>query len=167
MLNAIDKFCIENKWLKQGLGVWPENKRAIAAYLKLGFIAGGVLGVAVAVNYLSEQTNQLYQLGGLLLSVIICALLCEFIFGKIGLLFRGLLFIPPLKSIDSLLGAALSLLRGGVFIYLLSLIMVATTFSIGDKYIAPSKFYKTVDSHLPKVADDLRNEVMQLFKKLG
>jgi RimJ/RimL family protein N-acetyltransferase len=41
MLNAIDKFCIENKWLKQGLGVWPENKRAIAAYLKLGFIAGG------------------------------------------------------------------------------------------------------------------------------
>ncbi len=132
-----------------------------------GFIAGGVLGVAVAVNYLSEQTNQLYQLGGLLLSVIICALLCEFIFGKIGLLFRGLLFIPPLKSIDSLLGAALSLLRGGVFIYLLSLIMVATTFSIGDKYIAPSKFYKTVDSHLPKVADDLRNEVMQLFKKLG
>jgi RimJ/RimL family protein N-acetyltransferase len=41
MLNAIDKFCIENKWLKQGLGVWPENQRAIAAYLKLGFIAGG------------------------------------------------------------------------------------------------------------------------------
>ncbi len=48
----------------------------------IGFIAGGVLGVAVAVNYLSEQTNQLYQIGGLLLSVIICALLCEFIFGK-------------------------------------------------------------------------------------
>jgi RimJ/RimL family protein N-acetyltransferase len=41
MLSAIDKFCIENRWLKQGLGVWPENKRAIAAYLKLGFIAGG------------------------------------------------------------------------------------------------------------------------------
>ena len=126
-----------------------------------GFIAGGVLGVAVAVNYLSEQSNQL------LLSVIICALLSEFVFGKIGLLFRGLLFIPPLKSIDSLLGAALSLLRNGVFIYLLSLILVATTFSIGDKYIAPSKFYKTVDSHLPKVADDLRNEVMQLFNKLA
>ena len=35
MLSAIDKFCIENRWLKQGLGVWPENQRAIAAYLKL------------------------------------------------------------------------------------------------------------------------------------
>jgi len=41
MLSAIDKFCIENRWQKQGLGVWPENQRAIAAYLKLGFIAGG------------------------------------------------------------------------------------------------------------------------------
>ena len=40
MLNAIDNFCIENKWQRQGLGVWPENQRAIAAYLKLGFIAG-------------------------------------------------------------------------------------------------------------------------------
>ena len=41
MLSEIDKFCIEHKWFKQGLGVWPENKRAIAAYLKLGFIEGG------------------------------------------------------------------------------------------------------------------------------
>ncbi|MGI9171095.1 MAG: CvpA family protein [Candidatus Nanopelagicus sp.] len=131
-----------------------------------GFIAGGVIGVAIAVNYLSKQINQLYQAGGLFLSVIICALLCEFIFGKIGLLFRGLLFIPPLKSIDSLLGAALSLLRSAVFIYLISLILVATTFSVGDKYIAPAKFYKAVDSHLPKVADDLRKQVMQLFNQL-
>ncbi|MFM8824782.1 MAG: GNAT family N-acetyltransferase [Candidatus Nanopelagicus sp.] len=41
MLAAIDKFCIENNWLRQGLGVWPENQRAINAYLKLGFIDGG------------------------------------------------------------------------------------------------------------------------------
>ena len=30
MLSAIDKFCIENRWLKQRLSVWPENQRAIA-----------------------------------------------------------------------------------------------------------------------------------------
>jgi RimJ/RimL family protein N-acetyltransferase len=40
MLSEIDKFCIENNWQRQGLGVWPENKRAITAYLKLGFTAG-------------------------------------------------------------------------------------------------------------------------------
>ena len=35
MLEEIDKFCIENNWLHQGLGVWPENQRAVAAYICL------------------------------------------------------------------------------------------------------------------------------------
>ena len=43
MLEEIDKFCLENNWLHQGLGVWPENQRAVAAYQKLGFISAGNL----------------------------------------------------------------------------------------------------------------------------
>jgi RimJ/RimL family protein N-acetyltransferase len=41
MLDEIDKFCLENNWLHQGLGVWPENQRAVAAYINLGFVSGG------------------------------------------------------------------------------------------------------------------------------
>lgn len=41
MLNKIDEFCLVKNWRKQGLGVWPENERAIAAYRKLGFTPGG------------------------------------------------------------------------------------------------------------------------------
>jgi len=37
MLNWVDQLCIENNWKKIGLGVWPDNLRAIAAYKKLGF----------------------------------------------------------------------------------------------------------------------------------
>jgi RimJ/RimL family protein N-acetyltransferase len=40
MLEWLDKLCASKGWQKQGLGVWPENERAIAAYLKLGFIKG-------------------------------------------------------------------------------------------------------------------------------
>ena len=40
MLEKIDEFCLVNNWRKQGLGVWPENERAIAAYRKLGFTSG-------------------------------------------------------------------------------------------------------------------------------
>lgn len=40
MLDWLDKLCNEKGWSKQGLGVWPENERAIAAYLKLGFSKG-------------------------------------------------------------------------------------------------------------------------------
>jgi RimJ/RimL family protein N-acetyltransferase len=37
MLNWLEQLCIEKKWEKIGLGVWPDNLRAIAAYKKLGF----------------------------------------------------------------------------------------------------------------------------------
>ncbi len=40
MLDELDKFCLRNNWLHQGLGVWPENQRAVAAYIKLGFVSG-------------------------------------------------------------------------------------------------------------------------------
>ena len=40
MLQWLDNLCQSKGWKKQGLGVWPENERAIAAYLKLGFIKG-------------------------------------------------------------------------------------------------------------------------------
>jgi len=40
MLDWLDNLCISKGWKKQGLGVWPENERAIAAYLKLGFVKG-------------------------------------------------------------------------------------------------------------------------------
>jgi RimJ/RimL family protein N-acetyltransferase len=40
MLEWLDNLCLTKGWHKQGLGVWPENERAIAAYLKLGFSKG-------------------------------------------------------------------------------------------------------------------------------
>jgi ribosomal protein S18 acetylase RimI-like enzyme len=40
MLEWLDNLCISKGWKKQGLGVWPENERAIASYLKLGFVKG-------------------------------------------------------------------------------------------------------------------------------
>ncbi|CAB4905629.1 unannotated protein [freshwater metagenome] len=40
MLDWVESLCFDNNWEKIGLGVWPENKRAISAYIKLGFVAG-------------------------------------------------------------------------------------------------------------------------------
>jgi len=37
MLNWLEQLCIEKNWEKIGLGVWPDNLRAISAYKKLGF----------------------------------------------------------------------------------------------------------------------------------
>ena len=133
----------------------------------VGYIAGGVIGVAVAIDYLDSLNSEIYLLGGLVLSVIIFALLGEFLLGRLGLLFRKALFIPPFKFIDSALGGALSVIKFGVIAYLISTILVASPIALADKYITPSKSFTYSDTHLSKVAKDLKQEVVQLFNKLS
>jgi uncharacterized membrane protein required for colicin V production len=133
----------------------------------IGYVAGGVAGVALAINYLDSLESEIYLLGGLILSVIIFALLGEFLLGRIGALFRKVLFIPPFKFIDSALGGTLSVIKFGLIAYLISIILVASPIALADKYIIPSKSYTYADTHLPKVAADLKREVVQLFNKLS
>ena len=133
----------------------------------IGYIVGGVIGVAVAIDYLDSLNSEIYLLGGLILSVFIFALVGEFLLGQLGLLFRKALFIPPFKFIDSALGGALSVIKFGVITYLISTILVASPIALADKYISPSKSYTYADTHLPKVAMDLKQEVAQLFNKLS
>ena len=129
----------------------------------IGYVAGGVVGVALALNYLDSLESEIYLLGGFILSVIVFALLGEFLLGRLGLLFRKALFIPPFKLIDSALGGALSVIKFGVIAYLISIILVASPIALADRYITPSKSYTYADTHLPSAADDLRVSIKELF----
>ena len=133
----------------------------------VGYIAGGVIGVAIAVEVMSKWSNTLAKAGGAIILILLLATAGEFIFGKVGLGFRKALLIAPLKFIDSLLGGALSAIRTTFIAYLLAIILVATPWSIGSKYITPSKFYTYTDSHLPKVVTDLKTQADKLFKELN
>jgi uncharacterized membrane protein required for colicin V production len=132
-----------------------------------GYIAGGVIGVAIAVEVMSKWSNTLAKAGGAIILILLLATAGEFILGKVGLGFRKALLIAPLKFIDSLLGGALSAIRTTFIAYLLAIILVATPWSISHKYITPSKFYTYADSHLPKVVTDLKTQADKLFKELN
>ena len=133
----------------------------------IGYILGGAVGVAIAVEVMSKWSNTLAKAGGAIILILLLATIGEFIFGKVGLGFRNALLIASLKIIDSLLGALLSIIRIVFIAYLLAVILVATPWSFGDKYITPSKFYTYTDSHLPKVVTDLKTQADLLFKRLN
>lgn len=133
----------------------------------IGYIAGGLLAVVIAVNYADVIDNIALKALFALLLIFLLANLGEFILGKFGSLFRKALFIPPFKLLDSLFGASLSLLRTTFISYLFLLVLLATPWSIGDTYITPSKFYKYANTYLPSVITDLKAELDQLFKELN
>jgi uncharacterized membrane protein required for colicin V production len=116
---------------------------------------------------MSKWSNTLAKAGGAIILILLLATAGEFILGKIGLGFRKALLISPLKLIDSLLGGLLSVVRTSFIAYLLAIILIATPWSVGSKYITPSKFYIYADSHLPKVITDLKTQADKLFKELS
>ncbi|NDI00164.1 MAG: CvpA family protein [Actinobacteria bacterium] len=89
-----------------------------------GYIAGGVAGLALAVKYLATWESQTQVVALALLAVFIGASLGEFLLGKVGLIFRTILFVPPFKFIDSLLGAAISIFRAAFILYLVATLLV-------------------------------------------
>jgi uncharacterized membrane protein required for colicin V production len=132
-----------------------------------GYIAGGVAGLALAVKYLATWESQSQKVLLALLAVFIGASVGEFLLGKIGSIFRKILFVPPFKLIDSLLGAAISTLRAAIILYLVATLLVFSTWSIADKYIKPSKLYDYADSHLPSVMNEVRSEIVKLLEKVN
>ena len=136
-------------------------------FKSIGYIAGGVAGVAIAVEVMSTWSNNLVKAAGAIILILLLATLGEFILGKIGLGFRKVLFISPLRFLDSLLGAALATPRTVFITYLIAVILIATPWSIGDEYIAGSQFYTYTDSHLPKVVTELKTYGDKLFKQIN
>ena len=133
----------------------------------IGYIAGGVVGLALAVKYFATWESQTQKVVLALLAVFIGASLGEFLLGKVGLIFRTILFVPPFKFIDSLLGAAISIFRAAFILYLVATLLVFSNWSITDKYIKPSKLYDYIDSHLPSVMNELKSEIVKLLEKVN
>ena len=133
----------------------------------VGYIAGGVAGLALAVKYLATWESQTQKVVLALLAVFFGASVGEFLLGKIGSLFRKILFVPPFKLIDSLLGSGLSTFRAAFILYLVSTLLVFSTWSIADKYIKPSKLYDYADSNLPSVMNEVKSEIVKLLEKVN
>ena len=129
----------------------------------IGYIAGGVVGVAIAVEVLNMWSNNLAKVPGTIILILLLASAGEFILGKIGLGFSKVLFTLPFKSINSFLGAALSITRTVFIVYILSLVLLSAPINIGGNYISNSKFYTYTNSHLPKAITDLKVKAEQLF----
>lgn len=132
-----------------------------------GYIAGGVAGLALAVKYLATWESQTQKVAFALLAVFIGASAGEFLLGKIGSLFRKILFVPPFKVIESLVGAGLSTLRAAFILYLVATLLVVSAWSIADKYIKTSKLYDYADSHLPSVMNEVKSEIVKLLEKVN
>ena len=122
-----------------------------------GYIAGGVAGLAIAVKYLATWYSQSQKVALALLAVFIGSSVGEFLLGKIGSLFRKVLFIQPFKFIDSLLGALVSLIRTSFILGLVVIFLIFSRWDMAEKYVKPSVSYQVIEAQLPAALTTLKN----------
>ena len=129
----------------------------------IGYIAGGVTGVFIAANFLSEINSIVIKVLISVVIILLSAVTGQFTLGKIGLLIhKGLLF-APFKAIDSLLGSLLSAAKTAVIFYIIATLLLATSWQLANDYIKDSKFYTAADKYLPRVITDIKIEAKRII----
>ena len=133
----------------------------------IGYIAGGVLGLVIALEVIKDWQSPFAKVGSALILIFITASIGQYLLGKIGAVLRKLVFFGPFKLIDSLLGAFVSILRAVVLIYLTAILLIASPWGWADSNIATSKFYTYVENNLPKLITDYQPKVEEIFKQIN
>ena len=128
-----------------------------------GYIAGGLLGIYLSLNYLEQFESKSIKLTLTLVLILLSAVLLEYILVKVGaLIHKGLLF-ASVKLLDSLLGALLALLKSLIIFYLIATVILFSTLKQPADYIKDSYIYSYLDKHLPEIFIDLKGEVDELI----
>ena len=125
----------------------------------LGFVGGGLIGLIIAIKVLTGVTNIFGKFAMFILFISIGSTLGEWLLNRFAKFFHNAILLPPLKWIDSLLGAALSILRIAVVIYLVFSLMIAAHWQTPSRYINESQLYAKSKVLVPRLVKNLTSKV--------
>ena len=133
-------------------------------FYMIGFVGGGVLGLALGWNFLQSWETVLAKFALLLLAISIGSTIGQWALIKFAKVFHSKILFGPFKWADSLLGAAFSLIRTLLMAYLVATICIATPWSWADENIPTSKIYQEIDSFTPQIIKTVTDRVDSLTK---
>ncbi len=128
-----------------------------------GYIIGGVAGLYFALQFVASWDSLIKQVIAVLIGIFLGAQLGLFVFGKFAKFFHARLLWKPLKTIDSLAGMALELIRVVVIGYLVLTTLLWSPWSPIKTQINESQIYAQLDERLPSVITDLRDRANELL----
>ena len=128
----------------------------------VGYVGGGVLGLALGWNYLQNWQNVIGKFALLLLAISISASIGQWLLSKFAEFFHKQLLLGPLKRLDSLLGAAFSVIRITLMFYLVATICLATPWQWANQNIPDSQIYEKIDQYTPMLIKSVTEKVKKL-----
>ena len=119
----------------------------------VGYIGGAFLGLLLGLRYF--HVNGVGKFVLLFLAVTIGSSVGEAIFKKVGEIFHRKILFGPFRWLDSLLGAAFSLLRTLIVLMILGHLLLITPWGWASTNIPKSTIYHKLNTVAPPLIADL------------
>ena len=127
----------------------------------IGYVGGGVLGLAISWNYLKDWDGVLQKFGALILAIAVGSAVGQMILIKFASFFHKKILFGPFKWLDSLLGAAFSVLRIALMAYLIAVVCLATPWQWASENIPSSRIYQEIDKYSPVVIKNVTDKITE------
>ena len=128
----------------------------------IGYVGGGVLGLAISWNYLKDWQSVFGKFALLLLAISIGSSIGQWLLAKFAEFFHKRILFGPFKWLDSLLGAAFSVIRIALMAYLIAVICIATPWQWADQNIPNSGIYQEIDKYTPTIIKNVTAKIKAL-----
>jgi uncharacterized membrane protein required for colicin V production len=128
----------------------------------IGFIGGGLGGLYLGIHYLHKYSSGVLKFFLLFMAIAIMASVGEFIFKKVAEIFHNRILFGPFKWADSLLGAALLMLRTLIMLLVIGHLLLITPWGWAAHEIPTSKIYKKINSFSPAVIKEITQRAEQI-----
>jgi uncharacterized membrane protein required for colicin V production len=125
----------------------------------VGYIGGGVLGLALALHFAAQVHSDINRIGAILLSIFLMAEIGRRVLGLLANYFRTRILWAPLKFVDSLAGVVLELLRATLISYLVISVLVWSPWTSVRTAVQESTIYPRITKQLPEPIKQLRSEI--------
>jgi uncharacterized membrane protein required for colicin V production len=133
----------------------------------IGNIGGAIAGLLLALNVMGDWALDSKKVGIAFLSIFVGSFAGRFLAKLVTKGLKATVIRGPLAFLDQIAGAALSLLRALVFIFLIGAVLTWSPWQSGKDAVAKSDLYPRIESSLPGVITSIKDTVQQKLEGIN
>jgi len=132
----------------------------------IGYIAGGVLGIYLALQLSHDWALDQKRIGFVIIAIIGGGFIGSLAGGSLAKGLRSTIFRGPLALIDSLAGAILEIVRTIIIIYLIATVLLWSPWNSVQAQVSESQILRKVQPFIPGLITQANDWVKEEFLNL-
>ena len=133
----------------------------------IGNIGGAIVGLLIALNVMGDWALDSKKVGIAFLSIFVGSFAGRFLAKLVTKGLKATVIRGPLAFLDQIAGAALSLLRALIFIFLIGAVLTWSPWQSGKDAIAGSDLYPKIESNLPGVVTAIKDTIQEKLEGIN